>query len=594
MDAPGVHTAAQQGSPGEFDTEVSGRRRGDIAAQHYTRQRIAHWDAVAAESDRRREAWASTYHDRLAEVYRSLVSPGCRVLEIGCGPGDLLARLEPSFGLGVDFSGQMVRTAARRHPHLSFLQADALSLDLGESDSWFDVVILSDLVNDLWDVQAAFGQVRRLTRPSSRLIVNFYSKLWELALDAARSLGLARPLLEQNWLTVPDVDNLLRLADFEVTRAWDEILLPVAAGGLERFVNRYLARVWPLDIAALTHFVVARPAPGTMPANARGTDPHGPRGERRVSVTAHQSGATNASPSRIASARASGATNATASGNASTHTTRNADAGPSGSANVGAGANTSGRQDAGDHFEPDLDSPLVSVIVPARNESGNIEAIFERTPEMGRGTELVFVEGHSTDDTYAAIVRAIARHPERRARLLRQTGKGKGDAVRAGFDRAQGEVLMILDADLTVAPEDLPRFLHALRSGKGEFINGVRLVYPMQKQAMRFLNLLGNKFFSLAFSWLLGQSIKDTLCGTKVLWATDYRRIADQRAYFGDFDPFGDFDLLFGAARLNLKIVDLPIRYRERTYGTTNIQRWRHGWLLLQMVAFAARRIKFV
>jgi len=160
--------------------------------------------------------------------------------------------------------------------------------------------------------------------------------------------------------------------------------------------------------------------------------------------------------------------------------------------------------------------------------------------------------------------------------------------------QATGDVLMILDADLTVAPEDLPRFLSALCSGKGEFINGVRLVYPMQKQAMRFLNLVGNKFFSLAFSWLLGQSIKDTLCGTKVLWAADYRRIADQRAYFGDFDPFGDFDLLFGAAKLNLKIVDLPIRYRERTYGTTNIQRWRHGWLLIQMVLFAARRIKFV
>jgi glycosyltransferase involved in cell wall biosynthesis len=236
----------------------------------------------------------------------------------------------------------------------------------------------------------------------------------------------------------------------------------------------------------------------------------------------------------------------------------------------------------------------VSVIVPARNESGNIATIFKRTPEMGRGTELVFVEGHSTDDTLATIEREIARHPERRCQLLTQKGSGKGDAVRLGFERAYGDVLMILDADLTVAPEDLPRFLDALFSGKGEFINGVRLVYPMQKQAMRFFNLLGNKFFSLAFSWLLGQSIKDTLCGTKVLSAADYARIAAQREYFGDFDPFGDFDLLFGAARLNLKIVDLPIRYRERTYGTTNIQRWRHGLLLLRMMLFAARRIKFV
>ena len=166
---------------------------------------------------------------------------------------------------------------------------------------------------------------------------------------------------------------------------------------------------------------------------------------------------------------------------------------------------------------------------------------------------------------------------------------GKGDAVRLGFARASGEMLMILDADLTVPPEDLPRFYEALCSGKGEFINGVRLVYPMEKQAMRFLNLLGNKFFSLAFSWLLGQPIKDTLCGTKVLWKQDYEAIAANRAYFGDFDPFGDFDLIFGAVKLNLKITDLPIRYRERTYGTTNIQRWKHGWLLLKMVIFAAR-----
>jgi glycosyltransferase involved in cell wall biosynthesis len=248
------------------------------------------------------------------------------------------------------------------------------------------------------------------------------------------------------------------------------------------------------------------------------------------------------------------------------------------------------------------EEPTVSVIVPARNESGNIKSIFERTPQMGGGTELVFVEGHSKDDTYAAIEREIAAHrsdeaqpkPSTPSLLLRQTGIGKADAVRLGFAKAKGDVLMILDADLTVPPEDLPRFYEALVSGKGEFINGVRLVYPMEKEAMRPLNFLGNKFFSIAFSWLLGQPIKDTLCGTKVLWKHDYEQIAANRSYFGDFDPFGDYDLIFGAAKLNRKIVDLPIRYRERTYGSTNISRWKHGLLLLRMVAFAARRIKFV
>ena len=116
----------------------------------------------------------------------------------------------------------------------------------------------------------------------------------------------------------------------------------------------------------------------------------------------------------------------------------------------------------------------------------------------------------------------------------------------------------------------------------------------MEKEAMRFLNLCANKFFSITFSWLLGQSVKDTLCGTKVLWKKDYERIAANRSFFGDFDPFGDFDLLFGAAKANLHIMDIPIRYRDRTYGSTNINRWSHGLLLLRMFIFAARKLKFV
>ncbi|HYP53926.1 MAG TPA: glycosyltransferase family 2 protein, partial [Pyrinomonadaceae bacterium] len=244
--------------------------------------------------------------------------------------------------------------------------------------------------------------------------------------------------------------------------------------------------------------------------------------------------------------------------------------------------------------KPSERPPVVSVVVAARNEAGNVPAIFARVPELGAGTELIFVEGGSSDNTYEAIEQAMRDHPERRCKLYKQTGKGKGDAVRLGFQRAEGDVLMILDADLTVPPEDLPRFLEVLTSGKADFANGSRLVYPMESQAMRFFNLLGNKFFSLAFSWLLGQSVKDTLCGTKVLWKADYDELAANRSYFGDFDPFGDFDLLFGAAKLNMKILDLPVRYRDRTYGETNIQRWSHGLLLLRMVAFAARRIKFI
>ena len=474
----------------------------DPSQLRYQRERITHWDEVARRADERKN-WGGAYHRRLRELYRFFVPPGRRVLEIGCGQGDLLAALSPSEGVGVDFSGEMLERARRKHPNLRFVHADAHELELEET---FDVIVLSDVVNDLWDVQMVLRQVRRLSTPSTRVVFNFYSHLWGAPLRAAERAGLKRPNLRQNWLTVEDLTGLLALADFEVIRHREEILLPLPLPPVSTLANRYLVKLWPFSLFALTHFVVARPVQAA----------------------------------------------------------------------------------------PRAEPPVVSVVVAARNEAGNVPAIFARVPELGAGTELVFVEGGSSDDTYGAIERAIREHPERRCKLLRQQGRGKGDAVRLGFQEAAGDVLMILDADLTVPPEDLPRFLEVLTSGKADFANGSRLVYPMEKEAMRFFNLLGNKFFSLAFSWLLGQSVKDTLCGTKVLWKKDYEQLAAGRSYFGDFDPFGDFDLLFGASKLNLKILDLPVRYRDRTYGTTNIQRWRHGLLLLRMVAFAARRIKFI
>jgi SAM-dependent methyltransferase len=234
----------------------------------------------------------------------------------------------------------------------------------------------------------------------------------------------------------------------------------------------------------------------------------------------------------------------------------------------------------------------VSVIVPARNESGNVAEAVRRIPRMGESTEIIFIEGHSRDDTWASIQEVIRDNPHRNLKAMRQSGEGKGNAVREAMEAAEGDVVMILDADLTVPPEELPKFYEILASNRAEFANGVRLVYPMEDQAMRFLNLCGNKFFSAAFTWALSQPIKDTLCGTKALFRSDYQRIAANRADFGDFDPFGDFDLLFGANRLQLKIADVPIRYRSRTYGATNIQRWRHGLLLLRMLLIAVRKIK--
>jgi len=471
----------------------------DPAEQNHHEARQSHWDAIA----HKRDTWHGMgiwYHRRIEQTYRFLISPGQRILEIGSGTGDLLATVQPAQGVGIDFSSEQVTRAREHHPEIKFIQADAH--DLSAVAGTFDAIILSDLINELWDVQQVLEEIRPLCIPRTRIIINFYSRLWEIPLHVTQLLNIATPTLAQNWLTHQDVTNMLNLAGFETVRTWMEVLWPLPLGG---FFNKFLVRFWPFREFALANFLVARPQP------------------KKVD-----------------------------------------------------------------------EEPTVSVIVPARNEAGNITAIFERVPKMGRETELVFVEGHSQDDTYITIEKEIAAHPTTPSLLLRQTGIGKADAVRLGFEQASGDILMILDADLTVPPEDLPRFYDALVSGKGEFINGVRLVYPMEEQAMRSLNFLGNKFFSMAFSWLLGQPIKDTLCGTKVLWKKDYDVIAANRSYFGDFDPFGDFDLIFGAAKQNMKIVDLPIRYRERTYGSTNISRWKHGMLLMRMVAFAARRIKFV
>jgi SAM-dependent methyltransferase len=466
----------------------------------FTLHRREYWDTAAISLDREPRIRAY-YRRRLIEIYRFLIPPGMRVLELGCGQGDLLAAVRPDQGVGIDLSPRMIERARRRHPQLRFVEGDAHAPDLREQ---FDFIICSDLLNDVWDVQRVLEQAARVSHPSTRVIINNYSRVWEVPRKIAETVGIARRMLPQNWLTADDIVNLLYLADFEVVRSSAEIVWPLRTPLLDNLLNKYVGRLWPFYWLAIANFLIARPTPAVAA------------------------------------------------------------------------------------------EPVVSVIVPARNEEGNIPNIFDRVPQMGAGTELIFVEGNSTDDTYRAVEREIARRPGTRVKLFKQPGKGKGDAVRLGFREASGDLLMILDADLTVPPEDLPRFYEAWRSGKAEFVNGVRLVYPMEEKAMRFFNFLGNKFFSLAFSWLLSQSIKDTLCGTKVLSKRDYEMIAANRAYFGEIDPFGDFDLIFGAAKYNLKIVDLPIRYAERTYGETNIQRWSHGWLLLRMVALAMRRLKFI
>lgn len=481
--------------------------RPPLNIDEYLREWETFFDGYSAQVDHWHHCNAG-YHGAIASLYGFSIPPNASVLEIGSGNGDLLASLNPSYGLGIDISGEMVRHAAAKYPDLEFQQMCAERLSL--PDKKFDYIILSDLVGYLYDIRLVFERLRTVCHSRTRIVLNWYSRLWQPILTLAEKFGFKFPQPLLNWTTEQDISNLLYLAGFEVIQQRGHILLPKQIPFLSTFANRYLAHLPGIRSLCLTNWVVARPLEG--------------------------------------------------------------------------------RSD----LELPAPPPRVSVICACRNESGNIENLVRRLPEMGSHTELIFVEGHSTDDTLQQCRSVAAAMPDKDIKVLVQKGKGKGDAVRLGFSKATGDILMILDADLSVVPEDMPQFYDALMSGKGEFINGSRLVYLMDPRAMRFLNLLGNKSFALLLSWILGQPVKDTLCGTKVLRRIDYEKIADGRGYFGDFDPFGDFDLLFGASKLNLKIVEVPVRYRQRTYGETNISRFTHGWLLLKMSAKAAAKLLFV
>ena len=467
---------------------------------------LSGWEAFFDHYASSVESW----HDRNAGYYSALssiaqfyVPPDASVLEIGSGTGDLLAATRPARGLGIDISGEMVRLASARHPHLEFRQMPAEQLDLGGET--FDYIVLSDLVGFLYDIRLVFERLRSVCHPQTRIVIHWYSRLWLQILSLAETLGLKYPQPRLNWSTVEDINNLLYLTDYEVVRHQRRILLPARVPVANTIANRFLAHVPLVRHLCLTNWLVVRP----------------------LSVEQHAA------------------------------------------------------------------APSVSIVCPCRNEAGNIQQIVDRLPSLGSRTELIFVEGHSADETLAECRRAAAARPDKDIRVLVQEGKGKGDAVRLGFSHATGDILMILDADLSVPPEDLVIFYEALVEGKGDFVNGCRLVYAMDPEAMRFLNLLGNRFFALLLSTLMGQSLKDSLCGTKVLWRATYEKLARGRAYFGALDPFGDFDLLFGAAKLNLRIVEVPVRYRQRTYGSTNINRFRDGWLLLRMSGRAAAKLYF-
>ena len=465
--------------------------------------------ALADQVADHRTTWISRnqfYYDDHYKFMRFLIPPNARILDLGCGVGDLLGALCPETGVGVDLSEKSIQIARSNLPQYSFYVGDIEEAStLKNIEGPFDIIILSDTIGMLEDISDTLASLRELCEPHTRIIVSYYSLLWSPALKLAERFGLKQRQLPLNWLSSRDIGHLLELSDFEVVkRDWRQ-LMPKHLFGLGRIINNTLSW-WPaIRRLCLRHYIVARPLV----------------------------------------------------------------------------------------HEP-LADPSVSIIIPCRNEEGNIENAISRMPRFSSTMEVIFVEGNSSDNTLREIDRVIRKYPDWDIRCYVQKGVGKGDAVRKGFAEAKHSLLMILDADLTVAPEALPKFYNAYIQGKGEFVNGTRLIYPLDPNAMRFLNFLANRGFSILFSWLLNQRLTDTLCGTKVLSKENYRKIAESRSYFGDFDPFGDYDLLFGASKLNLKIAEIPIRYGARHYGVTQISRFRDGWLLVRMIIFAWHKLKAI
>ncbi len=464
----------------------------------------AHFDWVA-DHDAKARKQQHAFHAEIARLLKFHIPEGRRVLEWGCGAGDLLARLKPSYGVGYDISPNMVEKARKRYGEtgLEFREGDLHETTLDES---FDVIVLDYLTGYLTDIQVCLENLRAAAHPRTRLVLTSLNTLWRPALATAQPLGLVMKQPLSNWLSTSDLVNLLELAGWEVIVKSTEVLFPFGIPGLKGFFNRFLVRLPLLKHFGSTLLIVARPK-----------------------------------------------------------------------------------------MKPELRSDIsCSVVVPARNEAGNIRAALDRIPTLGKRTEVVFVEGNSTDDTWEVIQKECEAYDGPHAlQICQQPGKGKWDAVFTGFERATGDVLVIQDGDLTAPPEDLPKFYNAIADGTAEFANGCRLVYPMESEAMRFLNLLGNKFFAIALSAVIKQPIKDSLCGTKMMLRRDYEDLLRRIEIFGDFDPFGDFNLIFGSSLMDLKIRDVPVRYKDRTYGSTNISRFKHGWILLKMTWFGLRKLRF-
>jgi SAM-dependent methyltransferase len=432
---------------------------------------------------------------------KHLVEPGKRILNIRCETGFLLEALQPSYGVGVDISPEMIAAARREHPRFTYVEA--FPEDYTPSET-FDYVLINN-VNEVVDVQMALHRIRPGCQRHTRLLIYNYNHLWEPILLLAQRLHLKIPQGDQNWLSEKDLTGLLELTGFEWLKTYRTALFPKYVPLLSALLNRFVAKLPLVQRLCMVEVLVARPIPKPLdPATLK-----------------------------------------------------------------------------------------VSVVIPCKDEQGNVEDAVRRIPELGGATEIIFCDDKSTDGTEDEVRRMQAIHPERNIRLVNGPGICKSRNVWTGFEHATGDILMILDADLTVMPEELPYFLDAIARVGVEFVNGSRLIYPVPKTAMKGANMLGNKLFSGVFSYLLGQRIKDTLCGTKVIWRSDWERIRPMIGTWGTMDRWGDYDLLFGAAKLNLRVMDQPVHYQERIYGVTKMTKvFKNGLIMLRMCMHGFRKLK--
>jgi SAM-dependent methyltransferase len=472
----------------EFDANKAYFNQAAATRIHYRKRRSYYWDSIT-------------------DYCNFFIDDQSSILEIGCGTGELLNRFPSQDKTGIDFSERMIEEARKQFPSIRFICSPAENI---QTDRKFDVVVLSNIIGYLMDIQAVLEEVRKVCHHETKIMITTYNYLWEPLIKFAEWIRIKKKGPKQSWISKKDLSNLLFLSGFETYRQTSSLIFPLYIPVISGILNRFISRLPLFNFFALNQYTFAKPL---VLMN-----------EKELSI------------------------------NYST-----------------------------------------SVIIPARNESGNIETILQRIPDFGSHIEIIFIEGHSVDNTWEVISRTKERFRNSHdIKILRQPGKGKADAIAAGLKVAKGDIIILLDADLTTPPEQLPRFYDALVRNKGGFINGSRLLYPVDNRSMRFINQLGNRLFGQAFSWLFEQPIKDTLCGTKAMYRKDYEKLAEYRTCWGHLDPFGDYELLFGAFKLNLKIIDMPVRYQERTYGVSNISRFKHGFLLFRMWWIALFKIKFI